>query len=90
LIENSWGDKKPLVAACLAPSNLQHPIVEENQPLLKGEKVRGLTNAEEDAIGLTKVVSLLLEKELKSKGGIYTKKEDWAPYLATDSLLIND
>jgi len=29
-----------------------------------------------------------LEDELKSEGGIYSKKEDWASYVVQDGLLI--
>ena len=30
----------------------------------------------------------LLEDELKAKGGIYTKKQDWQSHVVTDGLLI--
>lgn len=39
-------------------------------------------------MGLTGVVPFLLEDELKNKGGIYSKKEDWASYVVKDGLLI--
>ncbi|MDZ4793274.1 MAG: type 1 glutamine amidotransferase domain-containing protein [Bacteroidota bacterium] len=88
LIENFWDDKKPVAAVCHAPSVLLHVMDEEDIPLLKGKKVTGFTNTEEEAVGLTRVVPFLLEDELKSKGGIYSKKEDWATYVVTDGLLI--
>ena len=88
LIENFWDDRKPVAAVCHAPSVLLHVMDEADLPLLKGKKVTGFTNTEEEAAGLTKVVPLLLEDELKSKGGIYSKKEDWASYVVTDGLLI--
>jgi len=34
------------------------------------------------------VVPFLLEDELKKKGGLYSKKEDWASYVVKDGLLI--
>ncbi len=88
LIENFWDDRKPVVAVCHAPSVLLHVMDEEDLPLLKNKKVTGFTNTEEEAVGLTKVVPFLLENELKSKGGIYSKKEDWASYVVRDGLLI--
>jgi len=88
LIENFWDDKKPVAAVCHAPSVLLHVQDEEDKPLLKGKNVTGFTNTEEEAVGLTEVVPFLLEDELKSKGGIYSKKEDWASYVVTDGLLI--
>jgi len=88
LIENFWADKKPVSAVCHAPSVLLNVLDEEDLPLLKGKKVTGFTNTEEEAAGLMEVVPFLLEDELKSKGAIYSKKEDWASYVVTDGLLI--
>jgi len=88
LIENFWRDKKPVAAVCHAPSVLLHVMDEENIPLLKNKKITGFTNTEEEAVGLTKIVPFLLEDELKSKGGIYSKKEDWASHVVSDGLLI--
>jgi putative intracellular protease/amidase len=56
--------------------------------LVKGKNVTGFTNSEEEAVGLTEVVPFLLENELKNKGGIYSKKEDWAAYIVKDGMLI--
>jgi putative intracellular protease/amidase len=61
---------------------------ENGAPLVKGKKVTGFTNTEEEAVQLTNVVPFLLQDELKNKGGIYSKKEDWAPYVLQDGLLI--
>ena len=88
LIESFWIGKKPVAAVCHAPSVLLHVVDEEKIPLLKGKKVTGFTNTEEKAVGLTEVVPFLLEDELKRKGGIYSKKEDWTSYVVTDGLLI--
>ena len=61
---------------------------ENGDALVKGKKVTGFTNTEEEAVQLTNVVPFLLEDELKNKGGIYSKKEDWASYVVKDGLLI--
>jgi len=37
---------------------------------------------------LTDIVPFLVEDELKAKGGIYSKTDDWAPYVIADGLLI--
>ena len=88
LIQELWKAKKPVAAVCHAPSVLLNVKNEEGEPLIKNKKVTGFTNTEEDAVQLTDVVPFLLEDELKSKGGIYSKKEDWASYVVTDGLLI--
>ena len=56
--------------------------------MVKDKNVTGFTNSEEEAVQLTNVVPFLLEDELKNKGGIYSKKEDWASYVVKDGLLI--
>lgn len=88
LIETFWKTGKPVAAVCHAPSALLNVKDENGAPLVKGKKVTGFTNTEEEAVQLTNVVPFLLEDELKNKGGIYSKKDDWAPYVLQDGLLI--
>jgi putative intracellular protease/amidase len=88
LIQDFWSSKKPVVAVCHAPSVLLNVMDEKDEPLVKGKQVTGFTNAEEEAVQLTKVVPFLLQDELKKKGGIYSNKENWAVYTVTDGLLI--
>ena len=88
LIEHFWNSKKPIAAVCHAPSVLLNAKNDEGTYLIKGKNVTGFTNSEEAAVGLTEVVPFLLENELKNKGGIYSKKEDWAAYIVKDGMLI--
>ncbi|GAB4093047.1 type 1 glutamine amidotransferase domain-containing protein [Flaviaesturariibacter terrae] len=88
LIEEFWKAKKPVVAVCHAPAALLHVTDERGEPLVKGKRVTGFSNSEEEAVQLTSVVPFLLEDELKSKGGLYSNKEDWASYVQKDGLLI--
>jgi putative intracellular protease/amidase len=88
LIKAFSSSKKPVVAVCHAPSVLLNVTDENGDPLVKGKKVTGFTDTEEAAVQLTNVVPFLLEDELKNKGGIYSKKEDWASYVIKDGLLI--
>ncbi len=88
LIEHFWKSKKPIAAVCHAPAVLLNAMDEADEPLVKGKKVTGFTNSEEDAVQLTEIVPFLLENELISKGGIYSKKENWASYVVMDGMLI--
>lgn len=88
LIEHFWNSKKPIGAVCHAPSVLLNVKDNAGNYLVKGKKITGFTNSEEAAVGLTEVVPFLLENELKNKGGIYSKKEDWASYIVKDGMLI--
>jgi putative intracellular protease/amidase len=88
LIEAFWNADKPVAAVCHAPSVLLNANDEHGHPLVKGRKVSGFTNSEEEAVGLTNVVPHLLEDALKEKGGDYHKGEDWAPFAVSDHRLI--
>lgn len=88
LIEAFLAAGKPVALVCHAPGVLRHVRTPEGAPLVEGKRVTGFTNSEEAAVGLTDVVPFLVEDELKAKGGIYSKLEDWAPYVVTDGLLI--
>ena len=88
LIQNFWSAGKPVAAVCHAPAALLHVTDERGESLVKGKNVTGFSNSEEEAVQLTNVVPFLLEDELKSRGGIYSKKEDWASYVLADGLLI--
>ena len=88
LIESFYKAGKPVAAVCHAPGVLRHAKGADGQPLVKGKKVTGFTNSEEEAVQLTHVVPFLVEDELKAKGGIYSKGPDWASYVLTDGLLL--
>lgn len=88
LIESFWKAQKPVAAVCHAPAVLLHAKETNGEPLVKGKRVTGFTNSEEAAVQLTEVVPFLLEDELKDKGGLYSKKGDWASYVLTDGLLV--
>ncbi len=59
----------------------------EGRPLVEGKQVTGFTDTEEEAVGLTKVVPFLVEDELKAKGGIFSKTQDWGVHVVSDGLL---
>lgn len=79
---------KPVAAVCHAPAALIHVKDKNGDPLVKGKKVTGFANTEEEAVKLTDVVPFLLEDELKEKGGLYSKGADWSSYVVKDGLLI--
>jgi len=87
LIESFYTHNKPVAFVCHAPAVLKNVKV-NGEYLVKGKKVTGFTNEEEEAVGLTKVVPFLLEDVLASHGGIFSKGPNWQPYAVEDGLLI--
>ncbi len=88
LIEQIYAAGKPVAAVCHAPGALIHARTADGAPLVQNKDVTGFANSEEDAVGLTKVVPFLVEDELRSQGGNYSKAEDWQSYVVTDGHLI--
>ena len=88
LIEAMIAAGKPVATVCHAPGVLRHVKAADGSPLVKGKKVTGFTNTEEEAVGLTHIVPFLVEDMLKRNGGEYSKLGDWQPYAITDGLLI--
>ena len=88
LIEHFYNSQKPVAFVCHAPAALVKVKAENGQPLVKGKKLTGFSNTEEEAVGLTKVVPFLLEEELKKLGAHYSKGADWSDHTQQDGLLI--
>lgn len=87
LIEDFYTNNKPVAFVCHSPSVLKNVKIND-EFLVKGKKITGLSNTEEAALGLTTVVPFLLEDVLQENGGIYSKADDWHPYAIADGLLI--
>lgn len=88
LIEAFYNTNKPVSFVCHAPAALKKVKGISGEPLVKGKKVTGFTNTEEEQAGLTNVVPFLVEDMLKENGGIYSKAEDYKEYAIEDGLLI--
>ncbi|MBV8068710.1 MAG: type 1 glutamine amidotransferase domain-containing protein [Acidobacteriaceae bacterium] len=88
LIESFVAANKPIALVCHAPGVLRYVKSPDGKPLVQGKNVTGFTNTEEEEVGLTKVVPFLVEDELKAKGGIFSKTEDWGVHVVTDARLI--
>ncbi len=88
LIEAFAARNRPIGAVCHAPGVLRHVKGRDGQPLVKGRKVTGFTNSEEEAVGLTEVVPFLVEDMLQERGGQYEKGADWSVHVVTDGKLV--
>ncbi len=88
LIESFNQAGKPLGLVCHAPGALRHVKGTDDAPLVKGKRVTGFSNSEEDAVQLTDAVPFLLEDMLKSNQGVYRKGADWASYIEVDGNLV--
>jgi putative intracellular protease/amidase len=76
-------------AVCHGTVGLVNVKLSNGDYLVKGKKVAGFTNDEEDQIGLSQVVPFLLETRLEERGAIFTKAANWAPHVANDQRVIS-
>lgn len=88
LIEKIFAQGKPVAAVCHAPGIFRHTKAPDGSPLVQGKSVTGFSNSEEAAVGLTDVVPFLVEEELKSQGGKYSRGPDWQSYSLQDGNLL--
>lgn len=88
LLESFWAKGKVVAAVCHGPVGLVNIKDPAGEYIVKGRKVAGFTNTEEDAVGKTQHVPFLLEDKLKERGGLFERGPDWVPYAVADGKLI--
>lgn len=88
IIEDALAANKPVALVCHAPAVLKNVNAPGGDPVVKGRRVTGFTNQEEEAVGLTDVVPYLLEDVLIEQGGTFSKQGVFEPYVVQDGLLI--
>lgn len=87
LLESFYNSGKYIALVCHAPGVLHH-VTFKGQPLVKGKRVTGFTNSEEQEVQLTKIVPFLVEDELKRLGGRFEKVANWQSHIVIDGHLI--
>lgn len=87
LLESFYDSGKPIALVCHSPGVLRR-VKSKGAPLVKGKRVTGFTNGEEEAVQLTKVVPFLVEDELKRLGAKYEKVANWQPFSVVDGRLV--
>jgi putative intracellular protease/amidase len=87
LLESFYNSGKPIALVCHSPGVLRH-VTYQGAPLVKGKRVTGFTNGEEEVVKLTHVVPFLVEDELMRIGAIFEKVANWQPFHVVDGRLI--
>jgi len=88
LIEDFWSAEKPVASVCHAPIVLVNARDSSGELIVKDREVTGFTNSEEDAVGLTEIVPMLVEDTMTRLGAKYSKAGDWEVYTRQDGNLI--
>jgi putative intracellular protease/amidase len=87
LLESFYNSGKPIALVCHSPGVL-HRVTYKGEPIVKGKRVTGFANSEEEEVHLTHVMPFLVEDELKRLGGIYEKAPSWQSFAIVDGRLL--
>jgi len=88
LIESFNAHNKWIGAVCHGPAALKNVMGADGIPLVKGRKVNGFSNTEEQEFKSTDIVPFSTEDMLKAHGGLYSKADNWKEYAVEDYPLI--
>ncbi|KAK3112730.1 hypothetical protein LTR53_010678 [Teratosphaeriaceae sp. CCFEE 6253] len=81
LIREFYEAGKIVSAVCHGPIVLGDVKLTDGSFLVNGLTATGFTNAEEDQVGLSSVMPVLLETKLKDNGARFEQAEPWAPFV---------
>jgi len=87
LLESFYNSGKPIALVSHSSGVLRH-VTHKGGPLVKGKRVTGFTNGEEEEVQLTSVVPFLVEDELLRLGASFEKLKNWQPHYVVDGRLI--
>jgi putative intracellular protease/amidase len=88
IIKAFWQRNKPIATVCHSPSVLLNVKDYGGNSIVKGKRVTGFSNSEEQEMELQFVVPYSLQTELENNGGIYSKGNNWESYAVVDGMLI--
>eukprot|EP00732_Lithocolla_globosa_P006740 Lithocolla_globosa_v1_NODE_8028_length_870_cov_28.537423.p1 type:complete len:227 gc:universal NODE_8028_length_870_cov_28.537423:186-866(+) len=76
-------------AVCHGPAALVNVKLSDGTYLLSKKKVTGFSNAEEDAVELSKAMPFMLEDQLVANGGVFSKAEAmWGNHVLSDERVV--
>ena len=88
LIRDFHASNRPIAMVCHAPGILRDVKKANGDYLVKGVKLTGFKNDEDNEIELLKHLLFSLEDELKGRGALYSAKANWEPNVVVDGVLM--
>lgn len=80
---------KVVGAVCHGPAAFVNVKLSNGEYMVKGKKVTGFSNAEEDLVSLSEAMPFMLETSLIEHGGIYEKADGaWGCHIVVDGNLV--
>ncbi|MDF3128127.1 type 1 glutamine amidotransferase domain-containing protein [Kiritimatiellaeota bacterium B1221] len=88
VVEEAFEKDLPIALVCHGPAALVAATLNDGSPAVKGRKLTGFTNSEEEAVKLTEEMPFLLEDKLIEQGASFSSKENFKPHVVTDGNLV--
>ena len=77
-----------VAAVCHGPAALVNIKLSNGEYLIKGKKVTGFTNEEEDIVQLSKYMPFMLEDKLKERGAKFEGAKAWSEKVVVDGRIV--
>jgi putative intracellular protease/amidase len=77
-----------VAAVCHGPAALVDVKLSNGDFLIKGKKVTGFTNEEEEIVKLTKTMPFLLESSMRQRGADFVSANPWAEKVVVDQRVV--
>jgi putative intracellular protease/amidase len=87
-LSRAWRAGRIVAAVCHGPAGLVGAVDSDGRPVVAGRRVSAFTNAEEEAVGLTKAMPFLLQDRLASLGAMVETGPSFQPFAIADGRLI--
>jgi putative intracellular protease/amidase len=87
-VSRAWTAGRVVAAVCHGPAGLVGAVDSDGKPVVAGRRVSAFTNAEEDAVGLTRAVPFLLQSKLESLGAKVETGPKFEPFAIADGRLV--
>jgi putative intracellular protease/amidase len=88
LLEAAIGRSAPVAAVCTGAIALASLSDGQGEALIRGRSLTGISNAENEALGLLSLLPALTEDSLLARGALYRAAEPWAANVVVDGLLL--
>jgi len=87
-VSRAWTSGRVVAAVCHGPAGLLRAVDSDRRPVVAGRRVTAFTNAEEEAVGLTRVVPFLLQTRLESLGARVETAPNFQAFAIADGRLV--
>jgi putative intracellular protease/amidase len=88
LLETFNVEKKTIGLVCHGVVSLLSLQNDKGDPLVKGKKLTGISNSEEESGGFARIVPFLLETKLHSIGASYSKGPNYVSHVVVDGNIV--